>query len=57
MPSSDGIRVDRRFVRVDDPFHKDAPLSVDKGTHLYPGLARAAIDLPVLPGLYLASLP
>lgn len=42
------------LVKVDDPFHKVAPLSVDQGVI---GLARAAIDLPVIPCLYLASLP
>lgn len=57
--SSDGFRVDS-LVRVDDPFHKVAPLSVDKGVRYTGGLgllARAAIDLPVIPCLYLASLP
>lgn len=24
------------LVRIDDPFHEDAPLSVDKGEHRYP---------------------
>ena len=45
------------MVIVDDPFHKDAPLSVDKGVNRYSQLARAAIDLPVIACLYFASLP